>query len=184
MDLSFFRSIALGTCALALSACNKPAPEAPAAQPQALEQPQPPASPPTASPPPAAAPTPPTDAPSEHAEGYPRAGWSKVSVADALPLCVFANATEHAQAKLKSDVKPTKLKANSAVTFGAFGPFPCIHESCDQLPSLQCYVDQEDKTLIVHTKYSGYHKDGATCSEDCRTITAACGAWTARAARS
>ena len=158
------------TAALGLFGCdkgNQPASEPPAVETQAL---QPAATPP---PPPAAAPTPQQDAPSEHPTGYPRAGWSKVSLQDTLPLCVFPNLTARAQAKTPADVKPSKLAAHASITFGAFGP-SCIHESCDQLPTLQCYVEQDGMNLVVHTQYSGYHKDGSTCTQDCRDVSASC----------
>jgi hypothetical protein len=162
------------TAALALSGCNKiQLEEPPPAEKQALKPAEPPAAAPPA-PPPAAAPKPEPDAPSEHPAGYPREGWSKVSEKDNLPLCVFSDLTTRAQAKTLKDVKPVKLRADSSITFGAFGPSPCIHESCDQLPTLQCYVDQEGTDLIVHTQYSGYHKDGSTCTENCREVTAGC----------
>jgi hypothetical protein len=155
----------LATCALAAAlgpfGCdkgNQPQSEPAAAEGQALKQAQPPQAATPPAPPPAAAPTPQPDAPSDEPAGYPRAGWSKVLADDTLPLCVFPNLTERAHAKTRAEVKPTKLAANASVTFGAFGPTPCIHESCDQLPTLQCYVEQEGMNLVVHTHYSGYHK--------------------------
>lgn len=163
-----------GACALLLCACNKGAePQEPAPETQALQQPAaPPAAAPT--PPPAAAPKPEPDKPSEHPAGYPRAGWSKVSEHDTLPICVFPDVPTRAQAKTVKDVKPTKLAANKPVTFGAFPPSPCVNENCDQLPTLQCYIDQEGTNLIVHTMYSAYHKDGSTCTEECRDVSASC----------
>lgn len=111
--------------------------------------------------------------PSEDFVGYPKEGWTKLKLQDTLPLCVFENQLEREQAKFLDQVKPQKLKANQPVTFGAFGPY-CINPECDDLPTLQCVVDREGDTLKVRARYIGYHKDGTSCSEDCREVIAGC----------
>jgi hypothetical protein len=110
---------------------------------------------------------------SEDFIGYPKEGWTKLKLNDTLPLCVFENAIEREKAKFVDQVKPQKLKANQPVVFGAFGPY-CINPECDDLPTLQCLVDREGSTLKVRARYIGYHKDGATCSADCREVMAGC----------
>jgi len=104
---------------------------------------------------------------------YPRPGWSKVTVDDTVPICVFPGFEEHFAAKFLPDVKKQKLLENAKVVIGAFGPW-CINEACDDLPSLQCSVKREGNALVVKTHYWGYHKDGATCTETCREVTAGC----------
>lgn len=168
----------------AVASCNKSAPPEPAAaaQPAALTQ-QPseqgastsstPAAPTPSQAPAAPPPTAAKRGPSSDFVGYPKPGWSKLKLQDTLPLCVFADATAREQAPFLEQVKKQQLKANQSVVFGAFGPY-CINEACDDLPSLQCVVDREGKTLKVRARYIGYHKDGTTCSDDCRQVTAGC----------
>jgi hypothetical protein len=123
---------------------------------------------------PAAAPAPePKRGPSEDFIGYPKEGWSKLKLQDTLPLCVFENALERDNAKFVTQAKTQKLKANQPVTFGAYGPY-CINPQCDDLPTLQCVVDREGNTLKVTARYIGYHKDGSTCSDECREVMAGC----------
>jgi hypothetical protein len=145
-----------------------PEPEPVPVQPAALSS-STPAEPPSAPPPEAAK----AKGPSEDFIGYPKEGWSKLKLQDTLPLCVFENPIERENAKLVDQVKQQKLKANQPVTFGAFGPY-CINPECDDLPTLQCVVDREGNTLKVRARYIGYHKDGATCSDGCREVTAGC----------
>lgn len=111
--------------------------------------------------------------PSEDFIGYPKEGWTKLKLQDTLPLCVFENAIERDHAKFVDQVKKPTLKANQPVTFGAFGPY-CINPQCDDLPTLQCTVDRDGNTLKVRARYIGYHKDGATCSDECREVMAGC----------
>ncbi|MET0386999.1 MAG: hypothetical protein ABW321_13620 [Polyangiales bacterium] len=147
-------------------------PEAPAAAPAELSQ----------GTPPAAEPTPAVDQnlpfptkPSPDAVGYPKAGWTKIISQDEVPLCVFSSYTEHEKAKLIEQVSPQKLVAKEPAFVGAYAP-GCVNEQCDDLPSLQCWVDrgEDEHTLVVHSKYVRYHKDGSTCGDNCRTVTAAC----------
>lgn len=160
----------------ALAACgggSKPEPEpvAPAKPaPLAAQKPAETTPPPPEAPPPEA---PPPDKPSEDMVGFPKPGWSKVSVDDTLPLCVFSSYVAREEAEFLKDVTKQKLHAGAAVTFGAFGA-GCVNETCDGLPSLQCRVDMADKTLTVHAHYFGYKKDGSTCTENCRRVTAGC----------
>jgi hypothetical protein len=144
-----------------------PEPEPVPAQPAALSASTP------GEPAPAPAPEPEKKGPSEDFVGYPKEGWTKLKLNDTLPLCVFENALAREQAKFVDQVKPQKLKANQSVVFGAFGPY-CINPQCDDLPTLQCMVDRKGSTLEVRARYIGYHKDGATCSDDCREVMAGC----------
>jgi hypothetical protein len=146
-----------------------PEPEAEPAQPAALEQAAKPAEPaPTPAPE-----APPPKGPSSDFIGYPKEGWSKLKLQDTLPLCVFENALERDKAKFVDQAKKQQLKANQPVVFGAFGPY-CINPECDDLPTLQCLVDREGSTLKVQARYIGYHKDGASCSDDCKEVIAGC----------
>ena len=138
-----------------------------------------PSPPPPTPPPPPAAPTQKPDVPfptveSADAVGYPKAGWSKVKLVDQVPLCVFASDLDRDKAPFVKQVpKKPKLKAGEPATFGVYGP-GCVQETCDQLPTLQCWVEREGNTLKVFSRYSAYHKDGSECSEGCREITAGC----------
>ena len=42
------------------------------------------------------------------------------------------------------------------------------------MPSLQCVVKRDGNKLNVIARYIGYHKDGATCTENCAEVTAGC----------
>lgn len=147
-----------------LAACNRiPEPE-PAAAPQREALQQPPAAPPAE---PAAEPEPPRP------RGL-KPGYSQLSLKDTLPICVFPNMAERVKAPYLKDVKPQKLSANSKLTFGVFGP-GCLNEACDELPTLQCWTEQEGpNTIVVHSRFSSFHKDGAECSEDCLDLDTAC----------
>lgn len=59
------------------------------------------------------------------------------------------------------------------MTFGTFPP-GCVNPACDDMASMQCWVDREGSTLQVHSKYYGYHKEGSSCSEGCLEIVAGC----------
>jgi hypothetical protein len=90
-----------------------------------------------------------------------------------VPLCAFSGYVEYDKAIEQSDVKAQTLKPKSTVMFGVYGPW-CVHEACDQLPSLQCEALFEGNTITVRSRYSGYHKDGSECKTDCKSIRAAC----------
>jgi hypothetical protein len=124
---------------------------------------------------PEAAPTPPPEkkGPSEDFIGYPKEGWTKLKLNEETPLCVFANELERFNAKFVEQAKKQDLKAGKSVTFGTYGPY-CINKECDDLPSLQCLVSRDGNTLNVRARYIGYHKDGASCSENCAEVTAGC----------
>jgi len=112
--------------------------------------------------------------PSEDFIGYPKEGWTKLKLNEQTPLCVFANELERYDAKFIEQVKKKPdLKAGKPVTFGSYGPH-CINKACDDLPSLQCVVKRDGNTLNVIARYIAYHKDGATCTEDCAEVTAGC----------
>ena len=101
-------------------------------------------------------------------------GFSQLSLKDTLPICVFPNMTERVKAPFLKDVKPQKLAANSKVTFGVFGP-GCLNEACDDRPTLQCWTEQEGpSTIVVKTRFSSFHKDGAECTENCLDLDTAC----------
>jgi hypothetical protein len=110
----------------------------------------------------------------EPAEQWPRPGWHAVSVENDVPLCVFASHQARAQADFVEQAEKQKLRAGSSVVFGAFAGY-CVNEACDDRPSLQCWVEREGKTLVVHSRYWGDRKDGAKCENvTCRPIIAGC----------
>jgi hypothetical protein len=160
-------------CAAALmSGCNR-IPEPAALEPQsaALQQPAAPAQPaPTSQPEPGAA-APSAEEPIKQRE--PEPGWSPLSLKDTLPICVFPNMVERVKAPFLQDVKPQKLAANSKLTFGVFGP-GCLSDACDQRATLQCWTEQEGDTIVVKTRFSSFHKDGAECTENCLDLDTAC----------
>ena len=104
----------------------------------------------------------------------PKPGWSKVVVDDQVPICVFTGFAAQFEAKFLKDAKKQVLKAGEPVVIGPYGPW-CVHETCDDLPSLQCNVEREGNTLVVHSHYWGFHKNGAACTtETCRPVNAGC----------
>jgi hypothetical protein len=150
-----------------------PEPEAKPAEPAALKQEKPaqPSAPAEPAPPPAAPTAPP--ATTETPE-YPKEGWSKLTKRETLPFCLFSDMREREAAQLIEKVKKQTLKANQPVVFGIFGPW-CLNKECDDLPLLECWVDKEgDDTLVLHTHFFSYHKDGATCSKDCLALDTMC----------
>jgi hypothetical protein len=104
---------------------------------------------------------------------YPRPGWSEIVLEDELPICVFPDYTARNAAPFIDQVKAQTLRAGSRLVFGAFAP-ACINPACDDAPTLQCWIDREGNTLVVHTRYFGYHKDGAKCTDDCKRVIAGC----------
>jgi hypothetical protein len=105
---------------------------------------------------------------------YPKPGWSKHVVDDQGPLCVFAGFADQELTKFAADAKKQTLRANASVVIGSFAGW-CVSEKCDDLPSLQCSVKREGDTLLVHTHYWGYRKDGSACpNEICRPVSAGC----------
>jgi hypothetical protein len=100
-------------------------------------------------------------------------GFSFVDIEDRVPLCVFSDHQEWFETKHRHDARPQKLKAGHSVVLGAFSPW-CVHESCDQRPSMQCQVTREGTTMVVHSRFWGEHKDGARCTKDCKSMTASC----------
>jgi hypothetical protein len=123
------------------------------------------------------APPPPTQTPAPPAVETPRflqAGWSKVSMRETLPFCAFSSIEERVKAQLIEQVHEQRLKANSPVTFGVFGPW-CLNSECDERPLMECHVEQQDaKTLIMHTHFFSFHKDDAHCTSDCLETEASC----------
>jgi hypothetical protein len=167
-------ALALLTCALlGCGGGSRPEdsrePVAPIPPPAPLAAQKPPEPPPAADPPKEA----PPDKASPDFIGFPKPGWSKVSIDDTLPLCVFSSLDERERALFVKGVTRQKLHADASVVFGAFGP-GCVNEKCDGLPSLQCRAELADKTITVHAHYFGYRKDGSTCTDDCRRVTAGC----------
>jgi hypothetical protein len=151
-----------------VAACNR-IPEPAPAEPQqaALQQP---AAPAPAQPEPAAQP----EQPDTFKQRGMQPGFSQLSLKDTLPLCVFPNMEERIKAPFLKDVKPQKLTANSKLTFGVFGP-GCLNEACDDRPTLQCWTEQEEpNTIVVKTRFSSFHKDGAECTENCLDLDTAC----------
>ena len=114
-----------------------------------------------------------THGPSTDPVGYPKQGWSKQAVHDTLPLCVFSDVDQREAAQFVDQVKAQKLAANHSVVFGAFAPH-CINEACDDLATLQCSVRREGQKLTVTARYWAYHKEGSSCTDQCREVTASC----------
>jgi hypothetical protein len=163
------RACALALLALALGGCggcDEHEPAAPAEKPAALSQR-------------AAAPAPAPAAPEAPApatatkKAWPPVGFDRIEVNDQGPLCVFEDYIKQNPVPSAAEAQRQKLRANKSVVFGAWGPW-CMHEDCDQGPSLECSVVRDGNTLTVHTHYWGYHKDGSTCTKDCRKVAAAC----------
>jgi hypothetical protein len=104
----------------------------------------------------------------------PKPGWSKVVVDDLVPFCVFESYGAQFDAKFLKDAKKQTLKADAPVVIGPYGPW-CVHESCDDLPSLQCSAKLEaNNTIVVKSHYWALHKNGAACKETCRPVSAGC----------
>ena len=160
--------VLLGGASLAL-ACNR-IPEPVPAEPQSATVPQPVSAKAEPAPEPAA----PSSEPETIKRRGPAPGFSLLSLKDSLPICVFPNMAERVKAPFLKDVKPQKLGANSKLTFGVFGP-GCLNEACDDRPTLQCWTEQEDpSTIVVKTRFSSFHKEGAQCTEDCLDLDTAC----------
>jgi hypothetical protein len=114
----------------------------------------------------------------QHVEdrAYLGPGWSKLSLEDSLPICVFPNTVEREAAQLFPLAKKKKqtLKADSTVTFGVFPPW-CLDGACDALPNLQCWTELQDgNTIVVHSRFFSFHKDHATCTHDCMEVDTSC----------
>lgn len=165
--------LALALIACALCACHscddEPPPSAPpAALTQAATAPAPPPIeplPPDGGLPPEPAPVP-----------YPKPGFTKVVINDEVPICAFPSYEARDKAIFLEDVKPQKLAASSSMVIGAFGPW-CVNPDCDDRPMIQCWIDPDESdpnTLIIHSRYSGAHKDGSKCTENCYRMTAGC----------
>jgi len=143
-----------------------PAP-APLAQ-TAAPAPVPPAAPAPGAEPPSA------EAAPESADFLAKPGWSKITIDEQVPICVFPSFAVHHEAKFLKDVKKQPLRAHDTLVIGAFGPW-CVNEACDDIPSLQCFAERSGNTITVRTHYWGLRKDGSTCKTDvCRQVTAGC----------
>jgi hypothetical protein len=106
--------------------------------------------------------------------GDPKEGWSKVAVDDDVPLCLFSDFVTRDAAEFIDEVQPQKIEAGKPAYFGAFAS-RCVNPECDDLPSLQCWVDAEgDRTLVVHSRFTAYHHEGSECKEGCIKVTAGC----------
>jgi len=100
-------------------------------------------------------------------------GWSTITLHDKVPFCLFESFLKHYEAPNMKAVKKPKLRAKAKLVFGAFAP-ACVSDACDERPTLECSVDREGSTLTVHTRYIVDHKDGTTCTDQCKTVTAGC----------
>lgn len=149
--------------ALAVSGCGGQPRDEAATKTEALAKAEP--SQPPATPAPAEAPARPK---------YPRPGFSVVKVDDKSPFCLFASEAERQLAPISAtQAKKQTLRAGASIVVGAYAPW-CVHETCDDRPTLQCWVDLEDSTIVVNTRYFGDHKDGSKCTDTCREINAGC----------
>lgn len=101
--------------------------------------------------------------------------WPRVALDDAAPLCVFSSFKERGAAPFrKQAVKKQTLRAGESVVLGAYAPSECVNEQCDDVPTLQCWIEQQGDTLIVHSRYRARHKPDSHCSDNCREVTAGC----------
>jgi len=150
------------------------------------DQPPPPPEPAAPAPPPSQAATPPATDPepatklAKPGEPQPpmiastRIGFSKVVLEDKVPICVFASMADQEPVHFLADAnKKQTLAADSSIAIGAYSPW-CVNEACDDIPSLQCRVERDGNTLTVHSRYWGEHKEGSSCTENCRPVIAAC----------
>jgi len=106
-------------------------------------------------------------------EPWIREGFAAISIRDEVPLCVFSDYEAHHKVEFFEQITRQKLKADSPVVIGAFGPW-CVNEACDDRPSLQCSVERDGSTLIVHSRYWGARKKGPCKDGACRPVTAGC----------
>lgn len=104
---------------------------------------------------------------------YPAPAWEPRRLQDALPLCVFSSTAARLQAPLAGPVARQKLQANAKVVFGVFPP-GCLNEACDAEPTLQCWVEESGNTLTVHSRFSSFQKQGASCRDDCMPVDSSC----------
>jgi hypothetical protein len=100
-------------------------------------------------------------------------GSSKRALRDTLPICAFSSVLEREKAPHLANVKKQKLRANSAVVFGVFPP-GCLNDACDARPNLQCWIDREGDTIVVNSRFSSIHKDGSSCTTECREVDSSC----------
>ena len=55
-----------------------------------------------------------------------------------------------------------------------YGPH-CLNDACDERPNLQCWVERDGaQGLLVRSRFSSLHKDGASCTQDCLELDTAC----------
>ena len=158
-------SIAAAGCKRSEPEAERPVARAPALE-QAPAQPAQPAEPPQ--PAPTLEPAQQTAAPIG-----PKPGWSKVSLEDTLPLCVFSSYEERSATVAFPKAKKQKLDANAPVVFGIFPPW-CVNDACDDRTLLQCWTERDGPTLTVHSRFASHRKDGAACAKDCLQVEAAC----------
>jgi hypothetical protein len=139
---------------------TKQEPTASPAKPPAVVEPQPQAAP---------------DAPAYYIEPAknPEPGWSKRLLEDSVPLCVFSDYTERDKALFIEQVKKQTLRANATLTFGVFGP-GCLNKECDDKAMLQCWIERDGNTLVAHSRFASFHKDGSTCTKECLEVDSAC----------
>jgi hypothetical protein len=123
---------------------------------------------------PATAPTPEAPAAEPEPSKFPRPGFSVFSIHDKVPICAFASEADRTLAPVSyKEAKKQTLRAGYSVTIGAY-PSWCVNEACDARPSIQCWIEMQGKTIVVNTRWYGDHKDGSTCTENCRPVSAGC----------
>jgi hypothetical protein len=99
--------------------------------------------------------------------------WVPFARKDDVPLCLFASDEARIKALFLKNVKKQLLRANSELYFGAFAP-GCASQECVALPTLQCWVEREGETLVVHSRYSGEQHRERVCKDKCEEVTAGC----------
>ncbi|HEY2736185.1 MAG TPA: hypothetical protein VGI70_19440 [Polyangiales bacterium] len=169
LDLTFARWSWLVVAGLTCSACNR----IPEPVPSNAEPPAQSASTPSAAAAPSNLAVPEQSVASRDGPGFPRPGWSKRVVEDGGPICAVETYAEVDRASSVDKARPQKFQAGMPIAFETYGP-GCINEACVQLPTVQCVVEADGHTLVVHSRYNGYHKDGAICERDCRPVYAGC----------
>lgn len=101
-------------------------------------------------------------------------GWRQFARSDEVPVCLFSTWRDWEKTEFIETVpKSANLRAGHAINFGVFGT-DCAAPECIRDATLQCWADVEGSTITLHTRYSGFEKDGATCTTGCASVSAQC----------
>lgn len=100
-------------------------------------------------------------------------GWSKRSLRDSLPICIFSSFAEREKFPFPQKVGRQTLRANSSFVIGVYPP-QCLNEACDARANLQCWIEPEGKTLRVRTSFFSFHNQRTSCTHPCLGVDSAC----------